>query len=132
MNVQTALVLLGHGARDPAWAGPMERARVLLTARRPATAIELAFLEFMQPTLDEAIDALVQGGHKAVVVVPFFLAHGTHLKKDVPLLLDGARARHPGCAITLAPAVGEADTVLAAMADYAAACGDGVIPASAP
>ena len=40
----------------------------------------------------------------------------------VPVLLDEARAAHPGCEITLATAAGEADPVVAAMADYALGC----------
>ena len=44
------------------------------------------------------------------------------LKRDLPVLLEEARAAHPGCEITLATAAGEADPVVAAMADYALGC----------
>ncbi len=117
-----AIVLFGHGARDPEWAGPMRRIRDTVLARPDAPRVELAFLEFMSPTLPEAIAALVQGGATKVAVVPVFLAQGGHLKRDLPVLLDEARAAHPGCAITLATAAGEAEPVVRAMADYAASC----------
>ena len=117
-----AIVLFGHGARDPEWAGPMRRIRDTVLARPGAPRVELAFLEFMSPTLPEAIAALVQGGATKVAVVPVFLAQGGHLKRDLPVLLDEARAAHPGCAITLATAAGEAEPVVRAMADYAASC----------
>ena len=117
-----AIVLFGHGARDPEWAGPMRRIRDTVLARPDAPKVELAFLEFMSPTLPEAIAALVQGGATKVAVVPVFLAQGGHLKRDLPVLLDEARAAHPGCAITLATAAGEAEPVVRAMADYAASC----------
>jgi sirohydrochlorin cobaltochelatase len=76
----------------------------------------------MSPTLTEAIAALVAGGARRVAVVPIFLAQGGHLKRDLPVLLDEARAAHPGCEITLATAAGEADPVVVAMADYALGC----------
>lgn len=117
-----AIVLFGHGARDPEWAGPMRRIRDTVLARPDAPRVELAFLEFMSPTLPEAIAALVQGGATKVAVVPVFLAQGGHLKRDLPVLLDEARAAHPGCGITLATAAGEAEPVVRAMADYAASC----------
>jgi sirohydrochlorin cobaltochelatase len=40
----------------------------------------------------------------------------------LPVLLEEARAAHPGCEIILATAAGEADPVVAAMADYALGC----------
>lgn len=118
----SAIVLFGHGARDPEWAGPMRRIRDTLLDRPGAPRVELAFLEFMSPTLPEAIAALAQAGARKVAVVPVFLAQGGHLKRDLPVLLDEARAAHPGCEITLATAAGEAEPVVRAMADYAASC----------
>ena len=121
-RTDSAIVLFGHGARDPEWAGPMRRIRDTLLGRPEAPQVELAFLEFMSPTLPEAIAALAQAGARKVAVVPVFLAQGGHLKRDLPVLLDEARAAHPGCEITLATAAGEAEPVVRAMADYAASC----------
>ncbi len=100
----------------------MRRIREAALARPGAPRVELAFLEFMSPTLPEAIAALAAEGARRVAVVPIFLAQGGHLKRDLPVLLEEARAAHPGCEITLATAAGEADPVVAAMADYALGC----------
>ncbi|MDD3677286.1 sirohydrochlorin chelatase [Thauera propionica] len=118
----SAVVLFGHGARDPEWAGPMRRIRERLLAQPDAPQVELAFLEFMQPTLPEAIAALAAAGARHIAVVPIFLAQGGHLKRDLPLLLDEVRQAHPQCTIDLATAAGEADPVVAAMAEYARSC----------
>ncbi|QTQ36063.1 Sirohydrochlorin cobaltochelatase [Aromatoleum petrolei] len=115
------MVLFGHGARDPEWARPMRRTRDHLHTLAPGLRVELAFLEFMTPTLDEAIAALVHDGVRHITVVPMFIAQGGHLKSDVPRLIGAARERHVGCEIALAQAVGEADGVIAAMAEYALA-----------
>ena len=127
--MKAAVVLLGHGARDPHWARPMERAREIVQEEAPELGVELAYLEFMSPLLGEAIDRLVADGAQRVTVVPMFLAQGGHVKKDVPALVAAARARHSTCAIELAQAVGEAETVIAAMAAhaYASARSDGAV-----
>jgi sirohydrochlorin cobaltochelatase len=117
-----AIVLFGHGARDPEWAGPMRRIRENMIAQADAPRVELAFLEFMTPTLPEALATLAAEGARKLVVVPIFLAQGGHLKRDLPVLLDEARAAHPECEISLATAAGEADPVIAAMASYARSC----------
>jgi sirohydrochlorin cobaltochelatase len=124
MNDKNAVVLFGHGARDPEWARPMQRTRAQLLALAPELRVELAFLEFMQPTLDSVVDALAAAGARRIAVVPMFIAQGGHLKSDVPNLVAAARARHPECEIVQALAVGEADSVIAAMAAYARRCVD--------
>ena len=125
MSGDRAVVLFGHGARDPAWAEPMRSVREQLVAAAPNVGIELAFLEFIEPTLDAAIDSLVTRGARRIVVVPMFIAQGGHLKADLPKLVAAARVRHPDCEIVQALAVGEADPVIAAMADYARRCATG-------
>ncbi len=118
----TVVVLFGHGARDPEWAAPMRRIREHMLAQPDAPTVELAFLEFMQPTLPDAIANLAATGVQRIAIVPIFLGQGGHLKRDLPVLLDEVRAAHPGCEITLALAVGESAPVIAAMADYARRC----------
>jgi sirohydrochlorin cobaltochelatase len=78
----------------------------------------LAYLEFMAPDLGTAIDAHVARGHRAVRVVPLFLGPGGHLRSDVPALVARASAAHPGIDIVLAPAAGEDEQVIAALAGY--------------
>lgn len=118
-----AFILFAHGARDPEWAGPLERLREAMRAASPHAVVSLAFLEFMQPGLPEAIDDLVAAGMHAVRVVPVFLAQGGHVKRDLPAMMAAARLRHPGLTLTLAHALGESDAVIAVMAQVALAPG---------
>ena len=122
MSGQDAVILFGHGARDPEWARPLQRTREHLLASSPGLQVELAFLELMRPALGEAIDRVVAQGASRIVVVPMFIAQGGHMKSDVPVLVAAARERHPDCELTLALPVGEDDSVIGAMAAYAARC----------
>ena len=61
-----------------------------------------------------------RAGAESVRVVPLFLAQGGHLKRDVPVLVEAAREKHPGCRIELVSAVGEDEGVVRAMAAYSA------------
>ena len=113
------ILLFGHGARAPGWAEPFYRIRDAIRARRPAVLVEPGFLELMRPTFDEGVDGLVQQGATEIVIVPIFMAAGSHVKKDLPQIAAAAMERHPGLVIELAAPVGEAASVLAAMTDYA-------------
>jgi sirohydrochlorin cobaltochelatase len=116
--MKRALVLFAHGARSAAWAAPFERLRALAQARLPDCEVSLAFLELMEPRLPAHVAQLAAGGVDEVTVVPVFLGQGGHLLRDLPLLVEGMRAAHPGVRFKVVGAVGEDPDVLAAMADY--------------
>ena len=113
------IVLFGHGARNPEWARPFHAIRDVLQTRAPQTQVALGFLEAMRPTLDEAIDDLVKRGVVQIDIVPIFLATGSHIAKDLPLLVASALDRHPDISIAIATPVGESPSVIEAMATYA-------------
>ncbi|MDO9094227.1 MAG: CbiX/SirB N-terminal domain-containing protein [Rubrivivax sp.] len=110
------LILFAHGARDPRWAAPFEAMAAQVREQRPGVPVRLAFLEFMAPTLPEAGAELAAAGCTHLRVLPMFLGAGGHVRKDLPLLIDGLRAAHPGLQVSLQPAVGEIDSVTRAMA----------------
>ena len=121
MNQNTkAIVLFGHGARDARWREPFDRLASLWKARYPNTPVELAFLELMQPNLEEAITSLVGAGAIEIVVVPVFFGQGGHLRNDFPVLLAACQENFPYVTLSATPAVGENDAVLQAIVDFAA------------
>ena len=110
------LLLFAHGARDPRWAEPFEDVARRVRAREPAIAVQLAYLEFMAPTLREAGANLVAAGCTHIDVVPLFLGAGGHVRKDLPELLAELSAAHPALQWRLQRAIGEIDSVIEAMA----------------
>jgi sirohydrochlorin cobaltochelatase len=119
--MKTGLLLFAHGARDERWALPFEQVANAVRAARPTVAVRLAFLELMAPDIRAAAAELAAAGCNHVDVLPLFLGAGGHVRKDLPPLLDDLRARHPGVAFALHPAVGEAPALIAALAEIALA-----------
>jgi sirohydrochlorin cobaltochelatase len=113
-----AIVLFAHGARDPEWAAPFQGIKARVERELPGVPVALAFLEFMSPTLDQAVEAFVASGVDSIDVVPIFMARAGHLKRDLPLLVDALKSAHPRLAIRLAPAVGEVGPVMDAIARW--------------
>ena len=70
------------------------------------------------PTLADAITELVDAGHCHIRIAPLFMAQGGHLKKDVPILLDDIRARHPALQLELLPAIGDVAELRDAIAHW--------------
>ena len=111
-----ALLLIAHGSRDPAWAEPFRalEARIRAAHRGP---VELVYLETMRPDFAEGARRLAEAGAARVVVVPLFLATGSHVRTDIPAKVVEARAAHPDVEFSMLPAIGLIDAVQAAMGE---------------
>ncbi len=114
--MKTALILFAHGARDPEWANPMRRVQAAIRQRVSEMPVELAFLEFLTPSLPEAVAKLVAQGCDKIVVMPMFIARGGHLKNDLPGIIEMLRSTYPEVEFSLGGAIGEDETVIQAMA----------------
>ena len=79
----------------------------------------LAFLECMEPSLSQAIDTMVHSGVQHINVIPVFLAVGSHVRKDLPLLLEASRSAHPALNIDVSAAIGEQTEIQQAIARFA-------------
>ena len=113
-----AAILFGHGARDSRWREPFDQLIQLWRDQQPQTLVELAFLEVMQPSLEVAVESLVQKGAKDIVVIPVFFGQGGHLRNDFPVLLEQCRQRFPAIQLSATPAVGESPAVLQAIINF--------------
>ena len=110
-----AIILFAHGARDPEWAAPFGMIQRQLQTALPSAQVELAFQDFMTPTLEAAVAQAVARGARRVVLVPLFMAQGGHLKQDLPLLVGKIRERYPQLELQLLPAIGDAPEILQAI-----------------
>lgn len=116
--MKAGLILFGHGSREARWAEPFERLAARIRARAPAALVRLAFLEQMAPDLQAAASDLISAGATSIAVVPVFVGQGGHVRRDLPLLVEALRERHPTVAFRCVAAVGEDDAVIEALADY--------------
>lgn len=113
------ILLFGHGSRTAAYVKPFEEIRAAMALEQPAAVVELGFLELTAPLLEAAVDTLVARGVTEIKVVPVFFAPGKHVLKDLPQRVGDCMDRHPAVAFEIAPCVGEAPAVIAAMARHA-------------
>jgi sirohydrochlorin cobaltochelatase len=81
---------------DPYQKG-LEAIGVSLTKRVPAWSVALAYNEFCAPSIDVAVERLVQEGHdKVVFVTTMFTRGGIHAECEIPWEMQRAQRRHPG------------------------------------
>jgi sirohydrochlorin ferrochelatase len=92
----TGIAIFAHGSSvEPA----NEAVRMVTAelARLPGCElIETAFLELGRPDLAEAVGRLVERGATKIVVIPYFLTLGIHLKRDLPRIVEELRDIYKG------------------------------------
>jgi sirohydrochlorin cobaltochelatase len=114
-----AIVLFGHGSRDPLWRLPMETVATRLRAMQPGTPVRCAYLELDSPNLPSAAAEFVAEGARQVTIVPMFLGTGRHAREDLPQLVRQLQAAHAGVSFVLQQPVGEDGRVLDLIAKIA-------------
>jgi sirohydrochlorin cobaltochelatase len=117
--VAKAIVLFGHGSRDPLWRLPMETVASRVRTLQPDAQVRCAYLELESPALPAAVAELVEAGAEQVTIVPMFLGTGRHAREDLPLLVEQVRRAHPAVALVLQKPVGEDRRVLDLIAQIA-------------
>jgi sirohydrochlorin cobaltochelatase len=114
-----AVILFGHGSRDPLWRLPIEQVAARVRAQHPGVPVRCAFLELEQPELGEAAAELVLAGASEITVVPMFLGAGRHAREDLPQLVRQLEALRPDVRFVLQRPVGEDGRVLDLIAKIA-------------
>ncbi|MCZ2495778.1 cobalamin biosynthesis protein CbiX [Xylophilus sp. Kf1] len=114
-----AVVLFGHGSRDPAWRQPIEAVALRMQTASPDMPVRCAYLELTTPFLPDTTAELAATGIREIRIVPMFLGVGRHAREDLPRIVEALRIDHPDIAFELAPAVGEDDRLLDLLADIA-------------
>ena len=118
---KNALIHFAHGSRDPKWAEPFAAIQALIRAQAPDTLVELAFLELMQPGIQECLSVLAKQGVKRVSVAPIFLAAGRHLREDLPALIAPIQKQYPDLVINVTAPIGDIPEFQSAIARLALA-----------
>ena len=104
----TALLLIAHGSRRAEANAVLEHFADALRRRGPYPIVEIAFLELATPTIAEGGARCAAAGAERILMLPFFLSGGVHVREDleaarqemagrhgVPVLLAEPLGRHP-------------------------------------
>ena len=113
------IILFGHGARDIRWREPFDELANIWKKRHPEIPVEVAFLEMMQPNLQDAVAKLVSLKIQDITIIPVFFGQGGHLRNDFPVLIEQCRKEFTGVELNVSAAVGEDAGVLNAIIDFA-------------
>jgi len=92
---KTAILLMAHGSRiAEANAAAYEIAEMIRSAS-DFEIVEVAFREMHPPDIQSAIDRCVVQGAERILLMPYFLFVGAHVREDLPAEMTLAQQRYP-------------------------------------
>jgi precorrin-8X/cobalt-precorrin-8 methylmutase len=96
--MKESILLLGHGSPKKD-ANNLDQVATMLHRMVHADCAEncvrVAYLQFVEPAIPEAIADCVKQGARKIILHPFFLSSGMHVTKDIPEMIDDARKQYP-------------------------------------
>jgi precorrin-8X/cobalt-precorrin-8 methylmutase len=81
------LILVGHGSKLPQHRENIEKLAEILRSRSKFKVVETAYMVRNKPSIAEALDEMSKRGLKKVILVPVFMAFGSHTLEDIPKIL---------------------------------------------
>jgi len=125
----TAVLLCGHGSRDPEAVREFELAAASLRPRLPEFDFATGYLEFARPTIRDGLAGLTARGAERILAIPGMLFAASHVKNDLPWEMNSFIAENPGIDVCLGRDLGIDPKLLQAAADrVATATADTRIP----
>ncbi len=116
-----ALIIVAHGSRkESSNAEVMElgtKVKPLVDAHYDV--VKTAFLEFAKPSLEESIIASVKEGVTHIVILPYFLASGNHVTRDIPAVVEQMEIIYPEVKIELKEHLGSAEGMVSLLSSMA-------------
>jgi sirohydrochlorin ferrochelatase len=102
-QAMTGLVIFAHGSSVPEANQAVQAVTTAMQRQGGYAAVETAFLEAAKPDLADAVAALAVRGITRIVVIPYFLTLGIHLRRDLPNIVAELMQKHPGISIEVTP-----------------------------
>jgi sirohydrochlorin ferrochelatase len=89
--MKRGIILVDHGSRRAESNAALEEvANMLRTVVGDSLVVATAHMEIATPTLRDACERCYAHGARELVVVPYFLAEGRHVREDIPRMAEDA------------------------------------------
>ncbi len=116
----TAVMLCGHGSRDPGAVREFGHVAELMDARLEGYDVEHGYLEFATPIIRDGLDKLRARGASRILAIPGMLFAAGHAKNDIPSVLNTYMAQHEGLEINYGRELGIDPRMMRAAGDRVA------------
>jgi sirohydrochlorin ferrochelatase len=116
------LLLIAHGSRRPEANADLEHVATQMRRRGGFDYVQCSFLELTHPDIHTAGVFCVQEGATEVVMLPYFLSPGVHVRDDLTEAREKLQQQYPKIKFLLAEPLGRHPALIDIVAERAAEC----------
>jgi len=113
------LLLIAHGSRQDEANADLLDMVAEMRKREDYAVVEGAYLELSAPTIEEATGRCVSQGAAKVVLLPYFLSAGVHVRQDLTAIRQKLAMDNPSVEFRLAEPLGPHPLLLEIVAQRA-------------
>jgi sirohydrochlorin ferrochelatase len=114
--MRTAVLLIAHGSREAEANADLHHVAECLRRRGEAIVVA-SFLELAEPGIAEGGRLCVEAGADRVVMVPYFLSAGVHVRRDLAQAREELAKAYQDVAFVLAEPLGRHPLIVEVVAD---------------
>jgi len=103
---KTALLLIAHGSRQDEANADLVDLVAEMRKRGDYAVVEGAYLELSTPTIEEACARCIAQGAERVILLPYFLSAGVHVRQDLTAIRRELMHIHSRVEFSLAEPLG--------------------------
>jgi sirohydrochlorin ferrochelatase len=93
--MKTAVLLMAHGSRIAEANDAVRDIAAMVKEMTNFDIVEVSFREQHLPNIQQGIDACVEAGAERIILMPYFLYMGAHVREDLPVEMSEAKQRYP-------------------------------------
>ncbi len=111
------ILILAHGSREKSTEDTLQQVFDNLKEICREDIIETAFLQFSKVDLKTGFDNLKAKGVSHIIVIPYFLFDGVHIKEDIPKEIDSYLEKNSDIKIEMGKTLGTDKRLAQILAD---------------
>ena len=104
--LKNGLLVVGHGSRSADAVREFEEVVATVRNQSGFERVMAAHMELAEPNIPDTVKRMVDDGVSHIVVVPYFLFTGNHIKQDIPEIIAGLQSQYPHVSFVFAKPLG--------------------------
>jgi len=104
--VRKGLLIAGHGSRSKDAQNTFDKIVGFVRELSNYEMVEGAHMELSEPHIPEQIKKMVHEGMEEIIIVPYFLYEGIHIKEDIPKIIKEEKEKYKNIIFKFAKPIG--------------------------
>ena len=90
-----ALLIIGHGSKSQEAIATFNKTVDHVRQNAGYEIVSGAHMELAAPCIEESVDVMADNGINEIIMIPYFLYSGIHIKHDIPEIIEELKQKYP-------------------------------------